>query len=70
MDVFAMDISALSRALRERKISAVELTRAYIDRIDARDGETGAYLTTTFEQALAQACAPTSAAPTERRCRP
>ena len=36
MDVFAMDISALSRALRERKISAVELTRAYIDRIDAR----------------------------------
>ena len=31
-----MDISALSRALRERKISAVELTRAYIDRIDAR----------------------------------
>lgn len=55
MDVFAMDIAALSRALRERKISAVELTRAYIGRIDARDGETGAYLATTFEMALAQA---------------
>ncbi len=39
-------------ALRQREYSSRELTRAYLDRIAALDGEIGAYLTVTEEAAL------------------
>ena len=55
MDILTMDISALSRALQKREISASELARAYIGCIETRDGEIGAYLRNTFDLALAQA---------------
>ena len=41
--------------LRSGELSPVELTQAYLDRIDALNGELGAYITVMGEQALAQA---------------
>lgn len=41
--------------LRRGEISAVEVTRAYLDRIEALDPLLHAYLTVTPEEALAQA---------------
>ena len=42
---------------RERQISAVELTRAVLARIEAVERQVRAYLTVTAEEALAQAAA-------------
>ena len=41
--------------LRSGELSPVELTQAYLDRIDALNGDLGAYITVMGEQALAQA---------------
>lgn len=48
-------IAEAGLALRNRDISAVELTQAHLDRIDALDPQIHAYLTVTPEVALAQA---------------
>lgn len=45
----------LSRALEAREISSTEITRAYLDRIDVKNGEIGAYLTVTYDEALKSA---------------
>ncbi len=42
-------------ALRDRKLSAVELTQATLDRVAALDGQIGAFLTLAAERALADA---------------
>ena len=44
-----------SGRIERRELSAVELTRACLDRIDARNGELSAFITVTAEQALAEA---------------
>ncbi|MFI6601609.1 amidase [Nonomuraea sp. NPDC050536] len=51
------ELSALeqARAIREREISPVELTRHYLDRIERIDPQVGAYVTVTAELALDQA---------------
>jgi len=41
--------------LKKDELSSVDLTRAYLDRIDALDGQLHAYLVVTSEQALEQA---------------
>jgi aspartyl-tRNA(Asn)/glutamyl-tRNA(Gln) amidotransferase subunit A len=41
--------------IRARRVSPVELTRAYLDRIDRLDGRLRAYITVTRESALASA---------------
>ncbi|NDY42199.1 Asp-tRNA(Asn)/Glu-tRNA(Gln) amidotransferase subunit GatA [Dissulfurirhabdus thermomarina] len=50
-----LTIGQLHRRLRAREVSAVEVARAYLDRISAVDPKVGAYLTVTEELALAQA---------------
>jgi aspartyl-tRNA(Asn)/glutamyl-tRNA(Gln) amidotransferase subunit A len=47
----------LERRYREGAVSPVEVTRAYLERIDALDGTVRAYITTTPERALAAAAA-------------
>ncbi len=48
-------IARLADALRTRKISAVELTRHYLDRIAKLDGDLNAFITVTADEALQQA---------------
>jgi len=55
MKLTELTLSALSRMLTAREISAVELTQAYLSEIKALDASVGAYLTVTAEEALAQA---------------
>ena len=51
----ALSIEDAAGALRSGSLSAVELARAYLDRIEARNDRLGAYITVTRESALAQA---------------
>ncbi|HUU73646.1 MAG TPA: Asp-tRNA(Asn)/Glu-tRNA(Gln) amidotransferase subunit GatA [Burkholderiales bacterium] len=48
-------LKALSQNLADRKISSVELTRAYLERIDAHNGAVNAFITVDAEASLAQA---------------
>jgi aspartyl-tRNA(Asn)/glutamyl-tRNA(Gln) amidotransferase subunit A len=48
-------LAELASALRSRSISAVELTRHFLDRIARFDGALNAFITVTRDQALAQA---------------
>ncbi len=48
-------IRELAPLLRSRQLSPVELTRAFLDRIQALDGRVHAYITVTAERALADA---------------
>jgi aspartyl-tRNA(Asn)/glutamyl-tRNA(Gln) amidotransferase subunit A len=54
-DLCFLDIASAAELLRGRKISPVELTRAYLERIDAINPQLLAYLTVTADHALAQA---------------
>ena len=45
-------LSSLSKALRKKEISPVEVTRAYLERIDAFDREINSFLTLLPQQAL------------------
>ncbi|HUG87063.1 MAG TPA: amidase, partial [Euzebya sp.] len=45
----------LAQAMAAGQVSAVEVTQAHLDRIAATDGQTGAWLTMTGDQALATA---------------
>jgi aspartyl-tRNA(Asn)/glutamyl-tRNA(Gln) amidotransferase subunit A len=54
-DLCFLDIASAAELLRGRKISPVELTRAYLERIGAIDPQLHAYLTVTADHALAQA---------------
>ena len=49
------DAAELSRRLAFGEVSAVEVTRAYLDRIAAEDLELGSYLHVDAEAALKQA---------------
>ncbi len=48
-------LAELSRELRERRVSSVEITRAYLDRIARHDGRVNAFITVDAEKSLAQA---------------
>ena len=50
-----MSIGEASGLLRERKLSPVELTQAYLDRIEALDGRVRSYVTLLPEAALQEA---------------
>ena len=48
-------LTELSRLLQQREISSVELTQAFLKRIDNHDKILNCFITVTPEQALAQA---------------
>ncbi len=54
-DLTELTVTQAVAGLRARDFSAVELTQAYLDRIDRLDGTIGAYITVTPELALQQA---------------
>src|SRR2546428_669012 len=54
-DVLYKPVSDLSKLLRSRKVSPVELTRAYLARIEALNPKLVAFATVTADQALEQA---------------
>ena len=54
-DLTDLGVREASSLLRAGEISAVELTRAYLDRIERLDAGINAYITTTFDLALEQA---------------
>ncbi len=53
--MFEKTLSELSQALHAKKISSVELTQAYLDRIERLGEQSNSFITVTAEQALAQA---------------
>jgi len=55
MKIIKMTVKSLSDAIVKGEISSVEATRAYLENIEAKDGDIGAYLTVTAEKALAAA---------------
>jgi aspartyl-tRNA(Asn)/glutamyl-tRNA(Gln) amidotransferase subunit A len=57
MELYELTIHAAHDLLRKKEVSAVELTRAVLDRVAALDDTVGAFITVTGEQALAQASA-------------
>src|SRR4051794_26872502 len=56
-DLTRPDVAELSRLLTAGEVSAVEVTRAHLDRIAAEDAQLGAYLFVDDEAALAAATA-------------
>ncbi|RJQ74066.1 MAG: Asp-tRNA(Asn)/Glu-tRNA(Gln) amidotransferase subunit GatA [Desulfobacteraceae bacterium] len=55
MDLYALTIAQAHDLLKRRDISALELTRAVLERIDAVEPRIRAFLTVTADQALADA---------------
>lgn len=55
MNITDLSLKELSQKLHGREISSVEAVNAYFDRIDAVDGEIGAYIRLTKDVALMQA---------------
>ena len=54
-EIVFQPVSRLAQLIKTRKLSPVEVVRAYLDRIDAVDSKVGAFITITREQALRQA---------------
>jgi len=55
MELHKLTISQAEKLLSEKKISSTELTRSYLDRIDAYDDKIGAFITVDPERTLARA---------------
>ena len=53
--ICTLTLEELSSLLRDKRVSPVEVARAYLERIDALDETLNAYITVTREQALADA---------------
>jgi aspartyl-tRNA(Asn)/glutamyl-tRNA(Gln) amidotransferase subunit A len=54
-EILDLDVAALAEHLRAKKISPVEVTRAYLDRIAQVDEKIRAYITVTADDAIASA---------------
>ncbi len=54
-DLAFQPITALARELKRKRVSPVELTRTFLDRIERHNGRLNAYLTVTAEAALRDA---------------
>ncbi len=70
MELFEYTASQLSGMLREKKISAAELTQSVLDRIDAVDDQVKAYLTVTEQEAKQQAAEVAGCWPTGKSSAP
>ena len=47
-----LSASALAESIRRREVSPVEATQAYLDRIEAIDGQLNSYITVCGDEAL------------------
>jgi aspartyl-tRNA(Asn)/glutamyl-tRNA(Gln) amidotransferase subunit A len=54
-ELLAFDVAALSKKIRSKQISPVEVTEAYLNRIEQTDAQLRAYITVTAERARAAA---------------
>lgn len=54
-ELWQLSMREASQLLSSRELSAVELTQAHLDHIHAMDGDVGAYITLTEDEALEQA---------------
>ena len=54
-DITKLPLSELAKLLTERKISSAEITKIYLDKIRAADGQIGAYITVCEDEAMAAA---------------
>src|SRR5690242_6502582 len=54
-DVLTFDVAALSEKIRSRQVSPVDVTDAYLNRIEGTDARLRAYITVTAERARAAA---------------
>ena len=54
-ELFHLTIAELAELIKSRKLSPVELTQAYLDRVEAVDGKVGAFIDLMADKALAQA---------------
>jgi aspartyl-tRNA(Asn)/glutamyl-tRNA(Gln) amidotransferase subunit A len=54
-EILNLDVAALSESLKAKKLSPVEVTRAYLDRIARVDEKIRAYITVTTDEAMAAA---------------
>jgi aspartyl-tRNA(Asn)/glutamyl-tRNA(Gln) amidotransferase subunit A len=55
LDIHWLSIAELADQIGRRRLSPVEVTQAYLDRIDALHSDLGAYITVTSEIAMARA---------------
>lgn len=55
MSITRMSVTELSKRLESKEISAVEVMKAYLDRIKTAEPHTGAYISVFYENALEQA---------------
>ena len=62
-ELLSLDVAALSQKLRGREVSPVEVTDAYLDRIDKLDEKLLAYITVTPQVAREAAHKAESASP-------
>ena len=67
--MFESSLRQIGAALAARKISSVELTQLYLDRISRLNPALNAFITLNPELSLAQARAPTSVSPQARPMR-
>ena len=54
-DIPFLSATQLAQLIQSKEVSPVEATQAYLDRIEAMDGQLHAYITVCAEEALAQA---------------
>lgn len=54
-DFLSFDITSLSKAIQEKKVSSVEVTKKVLEEISSRNSELNAYITVTSEEAIKQA---------------
>ena len=54
-EILSLDMVGAVAAMRDKKISAVELTKTYLDEIAARNDTLNAYITVTADRAMADA---------------
>ena len=54
-EITKRSVAQLAQALEKKDLSSLEVTRAYLDRIDQEDKEIGAYLSVSAERAEQQA---------------
>ena len=55
MELYSLTIHTLKQMLTKREVSAAEVTRSVLDRIDAVESKVGAYITLVRDKALQEA---------------